>query len=296
MIGFLNLYKESGISSFGALRELKKICSEKKLGHAGTLDPMATGVLPIAFGRAAKFIDLLPDEKKGYIADFQLGIRTDTLDITGKILQKEEVRVPEEEVMAAAKHFLGEIWQVPPMFSALSKNGVRYYELARKGMEIPREARKIQIHQISFLPGPDEKTYRISVICGKGTYIRSLISDIGDLLGVGAVMTALERTMSNGFLSSKAVTLAKVRESMEEGSFSSLLLPVDQVFEEYPALTITEKQAKRFQNGGSLSLDRLHEQKDSPLQRVYSPAGQFLGLGEKEDDFLKVKKLYQIND
>lgn len=295
MTGFLNFYKRSGISSFGALGELKRICGEKKAGHAGTLDPMASGVLPTAFGRAAKFIELLPNADKVYTADFRLGVETDTLDITGQVVSERAVLCSEAEVRETAARFVGEIRQVPPMFSALSKDGVRLYELARRGIEVPREPRTVRIDGIEFLPPGASGDYRIRVRCGKGTYIRSLIADIGAALGCGAVMTALERTASNGFSARDAVTAEQVCKAAERGELSSLLIPVDSVLSVYPSVTVTEGQARRFRNGGSLAFERLRDLPDgsSPL-RVYAPDGSFLGVGERADAELRMKKLYEV--
>ena len=296
MNGFLCFYKREGITSFGALAEIRRCTGEKKLGHCGTLDPMATGVLPVAFGRAAKFIEWLPDDTKEYVAAFQLGVRTDTLDRTGTVLSQAAVQVSEAQVQKALTAFVGEGEQIPPMFSAVSKNGVRLYELARQGIVTEREARKIRIDEIDFLGRVAEHTYRMRVKCKKGVYIRSLIGDLGDALGCGAVMTALERTASNGFALPQALTIEQVRERAENGSLDSCLIPVDKALAAYPVLTVTAAQSKRFRNGGCLDVNRLSVPKPAGGYRVYDPDGLFLGMGalDTEAEVLQAKKLFVI--
>lgn len=296
MTGFLCLYKKAGISSFGAIARIRRITGEKKLGHSGTLDPMATGVLPVAFGRAAKFIELLPDNNKAYTAEFKLGIKTDTLDITGNILSQSDVSVGEKQVTEAVNSFIGEQMQLPPMYSAISKNGVRLYDLARRGIETEREERKINIYSIDYLGAAEVNVYKIYVKCGKGTYIRSLVNDIGEKLGCGAVLTALERDESNGFFIENAVTEEQVEEAVKNGNFEKMLIPVDEMLKSYPPLYISGAQYKRFKNGGSLDLSRLNNLQDGILHRVYAPNGNFIAIGEKDinENILKMKKLFEI--
>lgn len=296
MIGFLCLYKEKGITSFGAVARLRRIIGEKKLGHCGTLDPMATGVLPVAVGRASKFIELLPDNNKAYTAEFTLGIRTDTLDITGNILSETKVNIPTEAVLSVIQSFVGEQLQTPPMYSALSKNGVRLYELARQGIETEREARKINIYSICDICETGINTYKMNVRCSKGTYIRSLVDDIGSKLGCGAVLTQLERTESNGFTLANAVTLDGVQRAVENSELEKLLISVDELLEEYPAIRISEAQHKRFKNGVCLDLSRLPDIKEGQIHRVYAPNGDFVAIGEKDlsQGVLNMKKLYEL--
>lgn len=280
MNGFVVLDKSEGMTSFRASAILRRIYNEKKTGHTGTLDPMATGVLPVALGKATRFIDFLPESDKGYTARFKLGIITDTLDITGTVLETREVNVKKEDIEALLPDFTGEIMQLPPMYSAISVGGVRLYELARKGIEIEREQRKITIYSLSLRDTENEGEYEIDVKCSKGTYIRTLIADMGEALGCGAVMTALRRTLSNGFSIDEALTEAEL-EIKGEGAVSGIDFP----FMCYPEVRVTENQARRFSNGGELSAERLHSEIIPSLYRVYAPDGAFLGLGEvREDD------------
>lgn len=275
MNGFVVLDKSEGLSSFQAARSLRKIYGEKKTGHTGTLDPMATGVLPVALGRATRFIDFLPDSDKAYTARFRFGLTTDTLDITGKILQQQPATVSAAAVEAAFPAFRGEIMQLPPMYSAVSVGGQRLYALARKGIEVERQARPVRIDLLELTNVFPDGTFEINVRCSKGTYIRSLIADLGEKLGCGAVMTALRRTAANGFTIENAY-----REEALRTDPAAALLSIDLPFACYPAVTVTQKQAVRFSNGGALSAERLKEPFPAGRYRVYSPEKVFLGLGE----------------
>ncbi len=293
MNGFIILDKPAGITSFIGGAIVRRVTKEKKTGHTGTLDPMATGVLPVAVGNATRFIELLPSHDKGYRASFRLGTTTDTLDITGKVLTTSDNIPDEEAVKNAIAHFNGEIEQLPPMYSAIKKDGKRLYELARQGIEVEREKRIVTIYScdfVSFLNGE----YTIDVKCSKGTYIRSLISDIGEMLGCGAVMTALRRTLSNGFSIDDAHTEDELKSAED---ISAFVIPVDKALEAYPAIKVSEAQAKRFRNGGELDSQRLHTRLVPSLYRVYSPEGSFLGLGEyrENETNLFVKRVF-VND
>ncbi|MBR3766993.1 MAG: tRNA pseudouridine(55) synthase TruB [Clostridia bacterium] len=280
MNGFVILNKAQGVTSFKAAATLRRIYNEKKIGHTGTLDPLATGVLPIALGKATRFIDFIPSSDKGYIAKFRFGTVTDTLDITGNILSQKDVSVSREEVLEALEFFRGDILQLPPMYSAISKDGVRLYELARKGIEVEREKREVTIKKLELTEYENDGEFEINVLCSKGTYIRSLISDIGEKLGAGAVMTSLHRTLSNGF----SIEDAKTVEELEEQG-ANAVLGTDYPFMCYPEVKVTPKQANRFKNGGELSSDRLHTDIKASLYRIYSNENIFLGLGEiKEED------------
>lgn len=293
MTGFIILDKPAGITSFIAAKIVRRVTSEKKTGHTGTLDPMATGVLPIAVGNATRFIDFLPSHDKGYKATFKLGQTTDTLDITGNITSSCD-KIPEEaEVIKAIDCFRGEIEQLPPMYSAIQIDGKRLYDLARQGIEVEREKRTVTIYKLDFVSHKDDE-YTIDVRCSKGTYIRSLIDDIGKVLGCGAVMTSLRRTESNGFSQEFAHT-EDVLKNAE--NISDFLIPVDKVLEAYPAIKVSDAQAKRFKNGGELDILRLHIKLHESLYRVYANDGSFLGLGEykNNDTALRVKRVY-VND
>ena len=277
MTGFIILDKPEGITSFIGGAIVRRVTGEKKTGHTGTLDPMATGVLPVAVGgNAPRFIELLPSHDKGYRASFRLGTTTDTLDITGTVLTTSDNIPDEETVKKAISHFTGEIEQLPPMYSAIKKDGKRLYELARQGIEVEREKRIVTIYNCDFV-SHENGEYTIDVKCSKGTYIRSLISDIGEMLGCGAVMTALRRTLSNGFSIEEAHTEEELKSSEDVSQF---LIPVDKALSAYPSIKVSEAQAKRFRNGGELDASRLHTKLVPSLYRVYSPDDKFLGLGE----------------
>lgn len=294
MTGFVFVNKPKNITSFAASAKLRRIFGEKKTGHTGTLDPMATGVLPVALGGATRFIELIESHDKSYRASFVLGKTTDTLDITGKVTKETSVTAKKEDIEKALDFFKGEIKQLPPMYSAIKKDGVRLYELARQGKEIEREERTVTIHSLSLVSA-DEKAneYVIEVSCSSGTYIRSLISDIGEVLGCGAVMTDLERTAANGVDISDCHTLEELEQKKESGDLLSVLMPVDKMIR-HKKLFVSEAQAKRFSNGGELDLERVKGAKEDGFYNVYSPEGKFLGIGEcaKSEGLLKVKRVY----
>ena len=288
MNGFVVLDKSGDMTSFRASAILRRIYNEKKTGHTGTLDPMATGVLPVALGKATRFIDFLPDSDKAYTARFKLGVITDTLDITGTVLEEREVNAKREDIEALLPSFTGEIFQLPPMYSAISVGGVRLYELARKGIEVERKTREIEISELK-LTGVYGDEFEIAVTCSKGTYIRSLIADIGQKQGSGAVMTALQRTLSNGFSIDRARTLNELREDPQAG-----LIAVDDALSVYPAAYVTQAQANRFSNGGELFAQRVRGIGENGLYRVYNHENAFIGLGELSEnkELLLVKRVY----
>ena len=292
MTGFVFLDKEEGMTSFTAARRLGRILGTKKVGHTGTLDPMATGVMVIAVEHSTRFIELIFDHDKAYRARFLLGKTTDTLDITGEIISEREVNVSRDEVERAVMSFKGDIMQLPPMYSAIKKDGIRLYELARQGIEIEREERQVHISSIS-LTDAQEDEYEIEVYCSKGTYIRSLISDIGEKLGTGAVMTSLRRIKANGVTIGRCHTLGELEKMKEEGTLAQAIVPVD-AFIKYPEIRVTAPQAKRFSNGGGLDINRFGGKKEPGFYNVYSPEGKFLGIGEidSERTELKVKRVF----
>ena len=294
MTGIILLDKPKDITSFGAVARVRRICGEKKCGHTGTLDPMATGVLTVMLGGATRFIELLPSHNKAYRASFRLGTTTDTLDITGKVLETREVNATAEQVKEKIKDFIGDISQLPPMYSAVSVDGQRLYDLARKGIEVERKPRQVTVFSIDVLREDEEKgEYEIQVECSSGTYIRTLISDLGEGLGCGAVMTDLRRTKANGFGIENALSLEQLEEAVKNGSISDLLIPVDRALEEYPVIKVSEAQAKRFRNGGELSLERLKYPRTLGYFRVYDPDGNFIGIGEiGQKDCLEIKKVF----
>ena len=256
MTGIIPLHKEQNITSFFAVNKVRRIVGEKKAGHTGTLDPNATGVLPIALGGATRFIELLPTHKKAYKATFKTGVTTDTLDIWGEVTSTCEKAVAFEEVLKASEGFKGEIMQLPPMYSALKKDGVRLYELARQGKEVERTPRKCEIYELSV--GECENgEFSLYCECSAGTYIRTLISDIGDVLGTGAVMTSLQRVYACGVTLQECFTLSELSELQEKGEIEKAIIPVEKLLECYPPLTVTDNQAVRFKNGGDLMSERV---------------------------------------
>ena len=293
MDGFICLDKAEGMTSFYAVRKMRSILGEKKAGHGGTLDPMATGLLPVAFGSATKFLELFPTHDKAYEAQIKLGITTDTLDITGKVLTEKETAVTKEELLSVLENFKGRIKQLPPMYSAIQKNGVRLYELARQGIEIEREEREIEIYSLKLIDfDVKEQSFTISVECSAGTYIRSLSSDIGEMLGTGAVMTKLRRTKALGFSLSDAVTLEELEEKKNSGEIGAVFFGVEDALD-YEKLIVSEAQAKRFYNGGELETQRLLQKtKAKELYRVFSQSGDFIGIGiaDEENRNLLVKR------
>ena len=293
MTGFVFLDKSEDMTSFFAASRLRRIFSTKKVGHTGTLDPMATGVLPVAVGGATRFIDFIPDSDKAYRARFLLGKTTDTLDITGTVITESEVSVKRGDVEKILPLFRGEIFQVPPMYSALKKDGVRLYDLARQGVEVEREKRKITVYSLELTDYEGENEFEIEVSCSKGTYIRTLIDDIGRELGCGAVMTSLRRTRANGVDIADCITLEELNGLSQKGEAEKGLHGVDSILP-YEKITVTDNQAKRFSNGGELDTARLKITPEEGIYRVYSHGGKFLGLGEITQDKteLKVKRVY----
>jgi len=281
LTGFIFLDKPEGLTSFVATNRVRRILKINKTGHTGTLDPMATGVLPVMLGGATRFSQYLPTHDKAYRAKILLGTVTDTLDITGTVLQKNPVNVSVDRLNGVINRFVGSISQLPPMYSAVSKDGIRLYKLARQGIEIEREARNVVIRYIKLLDVPDENNeFEIEVSCSAGTYIRSLAADIGSELGCGAVITALRRIEANGVSIDKTVTLETVQQLADEGRIDELITPCDEMLRCYTAVNVSEKQAIRFENGGELDLNRIKGEKSDGFCRVYSPAKKFLGLGK----------------
>lgn len=283
MTGIICLDKPRDMSSFMAVKRASRILGVKKAGHTGTLDPMATGVLVIMLGHCTRFIELLPEHRKSYTARVKLGITTDTLDITGEVLSESPVNVTLEQLLSAAEQFKGEISQIPPMYSALKKDGERLYDLARKGIEIEREQRKITIEKLEIYDF-DGIEFSMDVTCSAGTYIRSLCDDIGKTLGCGAVMTELRRTEANGFSIENSVTLEELEKIVSENRTESVITSVETALISYPEIVVTKPQANRFHNGGALGYERLHGNYPIGIYRVYSPEKQLLGLGEIKTD------------
>ena len=294
MNGFVYVDKPEGITSFVAVAKIRRIFGIKKAGHTGTLDPMATGVLPIALGHATRFIELIPSHDKAYKAKFILGKTTDTLDITGKVTGEYDVTSTREDVENILADFRGEIEQIPPMYSAIKKDGVRLYDLARQGIEIERESRKVTIYSLELVSYcEDTAEYEIECECSSGTYIRTLIGDIGDKLGCGATMTSLRRTKANGISIDRCYTFEELEKLKDEGNVENALGSVASLIV-YDKIKVTAPQAKRFSNGGSLDCERFGGKKEPGLYNVYDPEGEYLGVGEIDESRaeLSVRRVY----
>lgn len=297
MNGVIVIDKPQGFTSFDVIAVVRRLTGQRKTGHTGTLDPNATGVLPVLLGSATKAQDLIPDHDKTYTADFRLGLTTDTLDIWGQIKSECESHVTATAIETLLPRFCGAIMQLPPMYSAVKKNGQRLYDLARKGVEVERQPRPVTVYRLE-LTAFDETAQcgTLHIACSKGTYVRTLIDDIGAALGVGAVMTALRRTVACGFTLDDCVTPDELKTLCESGAVQKVLRPAESLFTCYEALTVSEAQAKRFQNGAALDTARTALRgRDIPSQtlfRVRHPSGTFLGLGIIRDSALKVYKLF----
>lgn len=297
MNGILCIDKPQDFTSFDVVAVMKRLLCTRKVGHTGTLDPMATGVLPILAGSATRAAELLPSHDKEYEAGFQLGITTDTQDIWGTVVESRPVFSKKDEIQALLPRFTGEILQLPPMYSAVKKDGKRLYELARQGIQVEREARKVTVFTLA-LTGAREETgeYTLSISCSAGTYVRTLIHDLGQALGYGAVMTSLRRTKACGFSLDDCLTLEEARALSEKGTLGDRLLPVDAGLSGYPAVQVTDAQFTRFRNGGALFLARVNQapKTHGAFVRVYDSKGKFAGLGMVDENAqeLKVKRIF----
>lgn len=295
MNGILIINKPMDFTSFDAVAVARKASTQRKIGHCGTLDPNATGVLPVLLGAATKAQDILPNHDKEYVAELKFGIKTNTLDIWGEVLAQEKSAVTKEQFEEILKSFRGKIMQVPPMYSALKKDGQRLYDLARQGIEVKREARPVTIHSLTSEDFSEEnQTAKIRVSCSKGTYIRSLIDDMGKALGTCAAMTALCRTSACGFTLESAITIEELKNLTHE-EIKERLLPIERLFDSYREVTVSPAQATRFSNGGALGLERLRslhkDAHDSEILRVRHE-DNFLGLGIIKENELKIYKLF----
>ena len=291
--GVINIYKEAGYTSHDVVAKLRGILKQKKIGHTGTLDPQAQGVLPVCLGKGTKLCDLLADHDKEYEAVLRLGITTDTQDMEGNVLQESSVQVSEKEVRTCILSFQGEQMQVPPMYSALKVNGKKLYELAREGKVVERKARPVTFHKIEVLWMELPKV-KIRVQCSKGTYIRTICNDIGEKLGCGGCMEELLRTRVERFALEDAVKLDEVQKAMEEGTVDSLILPVDRIFDQYPTAKTTTQGDLLVHNGNRLFSELLQEEPEaeSGYVRVYDSEDTFIGLFEKKTDQLVPVKMF----
>ncbi len=280
MNGIICVNKPKDWTSFDVVAKFRGIARTKKCGHTGTLDPMATGVLPILLGNATKLSSLIPDSDKGYCAGFQLGVTTDTLDCTGTVLSRVPVQVSAQQLETALESFRGTISQIPPMYSAVQVNGRRLYDLARSGQTVERPSRTVTIHRLNLLDyDPKTGEGKLEVFCSKGTYIRSLVDDLGKALGCGGMLTSLVRSQANGFILDDCLTLEECQRLADAGELEGRVLPADRVLEELPVLSLNRVQAEKFRHGVKLDLNRLHLPKQAEGNlRVYDSSGLFLGL------------------
>ena len=279
--GILNIYKKKGYTSHDVVAKLRGITGQRKIGHTGTLDPEAEGVLPVCLGRATKVCDLLTDRDKTYEAVLFLGIRTDTQDVTGTVTDRGDVQgITREMVEQAAHKYVGEYDQIPPMYSALKVNGKKLYELAREGKTIERKARRVRIYELEILEEALPRV-RLRVRCSKGTYIRTLCDDIGADLGCYGCMEALLRTRVGPFALEEACRLEEVASALKTGELGKMLCPIDRLFAEYPAVRVKEGWEKLAYNGNGLKrsmTDGDRETRDGACVRIYDAGGNFLAL------------------
>ncbi len=283
--GIIIVNKETGFTSHDVVAKLRGICGQKKIGHTGTLDPAATGVLPVCLGSGTKLCDMLTDRDKEYVAELLLGVETDTQDTTGSVLRESPVTVTEEEVSRACLSFLGDYDQIPPMYSALKVDGKKLYELARAGKEVERKARRVRILELEILE-MRLPVVKLRVVCSKGTYIRTLCSDIGQKLGCGGAMQSLQRTKVGRFRLEDALTLGELQQLKDSGELERVVQPVDSLFEETPALHVTAEAARLLENGNALFPAQFAETVTPEPERwvrVYRPDGRFAGIYAYEE-------------
>ena len=290
MQGILIVDKPTDWTSFDVIAKLRGILGTRKLGHSGTLDPMATGVLPVFCGGASKAVDLQLDHTKAYRAVLKLGARTDTGDVTGTVLETAPVTAGEKELLEVLPQFVGSQMQTPPMYSAVKINGQPLYKMARQGIEVERKARPIEIFSLEYGGSPAENEYQLTVRCSKGTYIRVLLEDIAAAMGQKGTMSALRRVAAGVYTEADAHTLEEIQAAKNEGpaALEALMLPVESVFGSLPLLTVAPKVEQHLYNGCPTSRYPAADGR----YRVRNEAGQFLGLANIVDGVLKVEKLF----
>ena len=299
MNGILNVYKEPGFTSHDVVAKLRGICKQKKIGHTGTLDPEASGVLPVCLGNATKLCDLLTDKDKEYRAVLLLGVETDTQDTTGQILAEKKVNAGEEDVRSAILSFVGPYDQIPPMYSALKVNGKKLYELAREGKEVERKARRITIHEIRILE-INLPEVKLEVTCSKGTYIRTLCHDIGQKLGCGGCMKELLRTRVERFGLEDSIRLGEIAQLQKEGILEEKIIAIDEMFPTYAQVVLPPKTATAVRNGNSFRKrdisqeTALKEYENDERVRVYDESHQFIAIYCycRKDDLFKIVKMF----
>lgn len=289
MNGIIVIDKPSGWTSQDVCAKLRGVLHEKRVGHSGTLDPLATGVLPVFVGRATRAVEFAENDRKRYTALLRLGLVTDTQDISGTVLETHPVNVTESCLLDLLPAFTGPIRQIPPMYSAVKIGGRKLYELARRGESVERPPREVTVYSLTCL-GRTEEGYFLDVECSKGTYIRTLCHDIGQRLGCGGVMASLRRTRAGAFGIDAAHPLSQVVEQAQNGDLGGLLLPVDSLFSALPAVTVSEAQERKCRSGAPFPT-----QLPAGLYRVYAPSGAFLLVGKAENGALRtVKSFFEV--
>lgn len=298
MDGIINVYKEKGFTSHDVVAKLRGILHIKKIGHTGTLDPDAVGVLPVCIGKGTKLCDMITDTDKTYEAVMLLGISTDTQDISGNVLSKKDVAVDEKTLIETIDSFVGEYKQIPPMYSAIKVNGRKLYQLAREGIEIERSPRDVYIHSIHINDmnlQDDEPSVTMTVSCSKGTYIRTLCHDIGEKLGCGACMKSLSRTRVGRFYIDDSYTINQIAALNLKGELSSIVTPVDSMFD-YPEIRIKREYDKLLYNGNQLPLSagKASDGNTADKVRIYNESGEFIGIYSMDDSGYKPVKIFSV--
>lgn len=285
MHGIICIDKPEGFTSFDVVAKMRGIARTSKIGHAGTLDPMATGVLPLFFGKATKCCDILPNQDKRYTVQLQFGVTTDTQDTTGQILASNDAPVKEEDFIEALERFRGPVEQLPPMYSAVKVGGRRLYELARKGLVVERRPRSVQVYHIEVLAfDAGRRTTCLDIACSKGTYVRTICHDLGQMLGCGAAMSGLRRTEAAGYSLDECISLEKAQQLADAGILGSALLPMASAFADLPAVRLTERQSRFFRNGVTIRQENLPLIVPEKNVAVFGPDDVFLGLGRLDRD------------
>ena len=289
MNGILCVNKPCGLTSFDVVAKLRRILKIKKIGHAGTLDPMATGVLPVLVGQATKALPYFPNKDKRYVAQVEFGKTTNTLDITGEVLKETRSHLKKCDIDMCLKKYVGKISQIPPMYSAVKKNGIPLYKLARDGKIVDRSPREARIYNLKCLQfDQDMQECELEIFCSSGTYIRTLCDDLGRDLGVGAVLTKLTRTMACGYTLNECKNLDEISEIWRLGKSLEIVFPIESIFAEIPKLNLCPAQERMFRNGVKISLDELP--KVSGMVAVCGKA--FLGLAHPQDGKLKIDRIF----
>lgn len=291
MNGVLLVDKPAGFTSHDVVAKLRGILHERRIGHSGTLDPMATGLLVVFIGRATRAVQFAENHEKEYLAAMRTGIVTDTQDMTGKIVEESCKVVSAAEIATVLPQFTGEISQIPPMYSAIKIGGKKLYDIARKGGEVERQPRAVTIFKLSLI-GEDNGDFLLKVRCSKGTYIRTLCHDIGKKLGCGAALSSLRRTRCGSFDVSEALTLDEITTLANSGKIESALLPVDSLFSEFPVFTMTQAQREKCLCGNSFPV-----QAENGQYRVFDAAGEFMMLSQVQSGKMSViKSFFEINN